>query len=133
MNIRGFGHRMILTLALMAASLWFAPSALAHTHVGFGITIGVGNCWNCGYRAPPPMYYQPAYPAPVYYYPSPVYYAPRPVYYGYSYGYYAPSHHRRYYHRGYYPSHRGYYRHGHYRHGGSHHHRGGGYYHGGHR
>ncbi|HJP98063.1 MAG TPA: hypothetical protein VJ862_05810 [Rhodanobacteraceae bacterium] len=130
---RGFSHRVALVVGVLAASLWFAPGAFAHTHVGFGISIGVGNCWNCGYRAVPPVYYAPAYPPPVYYPPT-VYYAPPPAYYGYGYytprpayygygyyGYYAPRHYRRHDfddRRGYY-GHRdrddrwGYYRHGH--------------------
>ncbi|MGH8233595.1 MAG: hypothetical protein ACREPU_05285 [Rhodanobacteraceae bacterium] len=115
MQIRGFGHRAALAIAVVATSLWFAPSAIAHVHVGVGISVpgisvGVGNCWRCGYVAAPPVYYQPAYPAPVYYGPAPVYYAPSPAYYGYSYGYYAPYYPPQYY-RGHYPYHRGYYRH----------------------
>lgn len=120
MNLRGSGRRAVLALAVLAASLWFAPAALAHTHVGFGISIGVGNCWSCGYRAAPPMYYAPAYPPP--YYPRTVYYAPRPpVYYGYGYyGYYAPYHHRRHDYRYW----RGHYARGGWRHHDDHHHRG---------
>lgn len=112
--------------AVLAASLLVAPMASARVHVGVGIavpglSIGVGNCWNCGYVAAPPVYYPPAYyPAPVYY-PAPAYYA-APAYYGY--GYYGPSYPRVYY-RGYDRWHhghdrddhdwrdRGYYRHGH--------------------
>lgn len=131
-RFRGFGRRVVLSLAVVAASLWFAPAALAHTRVGFGISIGVGNCWSCGYWTAPPVYYTPAYPAPVYYPPT-VYYAPRPVYYGY-YGYYTPR--PAYYGYGYY----GYYAPRHYRrdfryrrgyhgHGGWHHPQGH-YYHG---
>jgi hypothetical protein len=109
---------------LLAASLCFAPAALARTHVSVGValpgvSIGVGNCWNCGYAPvyPAPVYY----PSPVYYAPAPVYYAPAPVYYGYGYGgYYAPRRAYRY-HRGY-PH---YYGHGHgdRRGGGHNHHR----------
>lgn len=118
---RGLGRRAMIVAAALVASLWFAPSALAHTHVGFGISIGAGNCWSCGYWAAPPVYYTPAYPPPpVYYVPRTVYYAPRPVYYGYGYyGYYAPRHYRGNYR----------YRGGHYAYGGWHHHRGH-YYHG---
>ncbi len=89
----GLVRRAALALALLAASLCVVPAALARVHVGVGIafpgiSVGVGNCWRCGYWAPPPpVYYQPAYPAPVYY-PAPAYYPPRPVYYGYR--YYAP-------------------------------------------
>jgi hypothetical protein len=128
MNIRGFFCRGSLAIALLAASFWIAPGALAHSHVSVGIGIAapgfgvsVGNCWRCGYWAPPayyapppPVYYAPAYPAPVYY-PGPVYYAPRPAYY-LGYGYYAPRHHH-------------YYQGGHYRDRGWHHRRGGYYHH----
>ena len=85
-SIRG----ALFAVAAMLVALCFAPSAFARVHVGVGISvpgisIGVGNCWRCGYYAPPVSYapyYPPAYAAPVYY-PAPVYYAPRPVYYGY--------------------------------------------------
>lgn len=129
MNIRGFFRRGIVAIALLAASFWIAPSALAHSHVSVGVGISapgfdvsVGNCWRCGYWAspayyapPPPVYYAPAYPAPVYY-PTPVYYAPRPVYY-YGYGNYAPRyHHYRgddYRDRGWHHRRGGYYHHRH--------------------
>src|SRR6185312_5478110 len=88
MNIRGFFRRGSLAIALLAASFWIAPSAFAHSHVSVGIGIAapgfgvsVGNCWRCGYWAPPPVYY-----------------APRPAYY-YGYGYDAPRYH--YYRGGY--------------------------------
>ena len=124
MTIRGFVRRAGLMVAVLAASLWAVPSAFAHSPVSVGvgisvpgISVGVGNCWRCGYWAPPPpVYYAPAYPPPAYYYPAPVvYYTPRPAYYGY--GYYAPRY--RYYHRGYdhrrgwHHSRGGYYHHGH--------------------
>lgn len=118
-----FGLRAMFALALVAASFWIAPAALARTHVGVGISIGVGNCWNCGYWTAPPVYYAPAYPPPAYY-PQTVYYAPRPpVYYGYGYpGYYAPYHQYRHgdgYWRGDYGRGNGHHRHhrGHYYHG----------------
>lgn len=119
---RGFGRRTAITIAALVVSLWFAPSALAHTRVGFGISIGAGNCWSCGYWAAPPVYYTPAYPPPpAYYAPRTVYYAPRPVYYGYGYyGYYAPRHYRWHYryHRGRDYAHGGWHYHrGHYYHG----------------
>lgn len=123
MNVRGFFRRAGLAIALLAASFWIVPSAFAHSHVSVGIGfsapgfgVSVGNCWRCGYWAPPPpVYYAPAYyPAPVYYpAPATVYYAPRPAYYGY--GYYAPP--RYHYYRGGYGHDRGW------------HHRRGGYYH----
>ena len=105
MAIRGSVRRAGVAAALLAASFLIVPSAFAHSHVSVGIgisvpgvSVGVGNCWRCGYWAPPPpVYYTPAYAAPVYY-PAPVYYAPAPAYYGYGY-YYAPRY--RYY-RGYY-------------------------------
>ncbi|MGH8214845.1 MAG: hypothetical protein ACREPZ_04030, partial [Rhodanobacteraceae bacterium] len=103
------GRRVVVGAAVLVAAMCAAPAALAHSHVGFGISIGVGNCWRCGYRAAPPVYYAPAYPPPAYYYPPTVYYAP-PAYYGYTYGY-APYHHyrryRHYDHRGHYPRDRG--------------------------
>jgi hypothetical protein len=123
-KFHAFSRRAILVLALAAASLWIAPVAIARTHVGFGVSIGVGSCWNCGYWTAPPVYYAPAYPPPAYY-PRTVYYAPRPpVYYGYGYsGYYPPYHHYRNdyrYRRGDYGRgnwhhrhHRGHYYHGH--------------------
>ena len=111
------GLRAMIAMAALMASLWFAPGALAHTRVGFGISIGAGNCWSCGYWAAPPVYYTPAYPPPpVYYYPPTAYYAPRPMYYGY----YAPRHDRwdhryrgRHYARGDGHHHRDHYYHGH--------------------
>ena len=100
MNVRGFFRRAGLAIALLAASFWIAPSAFAHSHVSVGIGfsapgfgVSVGNCWRCGYWAPPPpVYYAPAYyPAPVYYpAPATVYYAPRPVYVAPAPVYYAP-------------------------------------------
>lgn len=124
MNMRTLAQRTALVAAVAVMSLWFAPSAFARVHIGVGIavpgvSIGVGNCWRCGYwPAPPVYYYGPAYYAPAYppvaYYPGP-YYAPGPVYYGYR--YYRPY----YGHPGYYRRGR-YYGHGHYGHG----------YHGGH-
>jgi hypothetical protein len=123
-KFHAFSRRAILALALVAASLWVAPATLARTHVGFGVSIGVGSCWNCGYWTAPPVYYTPAYPPPAYY-PRAVYYAPRPpVYYGYGYsGYYPPYPHYRNdyrYRRGDYGRgnwhhrhHRGHYYHGH--------------------
>jgi hypothetical protein len=122
MNIGGLFRRGGLAIALLAASFLIAPGAFARSHVSVGIGIStpgfgvsVGDCWRCGYWAPPPVYYAPAYPAPVYYpAPAPVYYVPRPAYYGY--GYYEPRH---YHDRGRYHHDRGW-RH---RHGGYHHHR----------
>lgn len=119
-----FIRRAGFAIALLVASFVIVPSAFARVHVGVGISvpglsIGVGNCWRCGYgyvAPPPPVYYQPAYAAPAYY-PAPVYYAPRPVYYGYSY-YGAPYYYGRGYHRGYDRHDRDDYHHG-----------GGGYYH----
>jgi hypothetical protein len=124
MNIRGFVRRAGLTAAVLAASLWVVPSAFAHSHLSVGIGISVpgisvdaGNCWRCGYWAPPPpVYYAPAYPAPVYYSaPAVVYYAPRPGYYGN--GYYSPRYrhydHGYYDHRGWHHRRDGYYRRGH--------------------
>jgi hypothetical protein len=100
MNIRGFVRGAGLAAAVLAASFLIVPSALARVHVGVGIsvpgvTVGVGNCWNCGYAyaPPPPVYYQPVYAGPAYY--------PRHYYYrGYDRGY--RSHHYRggYYHHG---------------------------------
>lgn len=125
MNVRGFLRRAGLATALLAASFWVVPNAFARSHVSVGIGIAapgfgvsVGNCWRCGYwAAPPPVYYAPAYAAPVYYpAPATVYYMPRPAYYG-GYGYYAPRyHHYRsgYYHdRGSYHRRGGYYHHRH--------------------
>ena len=125
MNVRGFLRRAGLATALLAASFWVVPNAFARSHVSVGIGIAapgfgvsVGNCWRCGYWvAPPPVYYAPAYAAPVYYpAPATVYYVPRPAYYG-GYGYYAPRyHHYRsgYYHdRGSYHRRGGYYHHRH--------------------
>ena len=119
MNIRGFARRAGWLAVVLAASFWVVPNAFARVHVGIGISvpgvaIGIGNCWRCGY--PPPVYYQPAYAAPVYY-PAPVYYSPRPVYYGP--GYYAPYYPRHRYYHGYGRGHRwhhyhdGYYYHRH--------------------
>lgn len=118
MKIRAFTRYAGAAVAMVAASMFIVPMASARVHIGVGIfvpgvTVGVGNCWRCGYWAAPPVYYTPAYLAPVYY-PAPGYYAPPPVYYGYgySYGYYAPYYphyyHRdrdRYYDRGYYHGH----------------------------
>lgn len=120
MNMRGFLRRAVLAVGLLAAAFFVVPSAFAGSHVSVGIGIAapgfgvsVGNCWRCGYWAPPPpVYYAPAYPSPVYYPAPPVYYVPRPAYYGY--GYYAPRYHH--YRGGYYHD-RGW------------HHRRGGYYH----
>jgi hypothetical protein len=120
-GIRRSGRRVVGGAALLVAAMCAAPAALAHSHVG--ISIGVGSCWGCGYPAPAPVYYAPAYPPPVYYPPT-VYYAP-PVYYGYTYGYApyyrSPRHGRGYY---YYPRHHGHHGqgrwsqgHGHYGHG----------------
>jgi len=123
MNVRGFVRRATLATAVLAASLWVVPSAFARSHVSVGVgisvpgvSIGVGNCWRCGYWGPPaPVYYAPAYPPPVYYSaPAAVYYTPPPVYYGY--GYYAPRYHH--YYRGYD------HRRGGYPHRGGYHHRG---------
>jgi hypothetical protein len=120
MNIRGFFRRAGLLAAVVAASFWIVPGAFARTHVSVGVgisvpgvSVGVANCWRCGYWAPPPppVYYAPVYSPPVYYtVPAPVYYTPRPVYYGY--GYYVPRHHHRYYPRGWHHS-RGRYHHHH--------------------
>lgn len=121
MKFQATVRRAGLAIALMAASFCIVPAAFARVHVGIGIafpgvSVGVGNCWRCGYWAPPPpVYYAPAYPAPAYY-PAPGYYPPPPVYYGYSYGYYAPRYHRHYYRRDHdrgrwHGDHRGYYRH----------------------
>jgi hypothetical protein len=99
---------------LLVVAVCAAPAALAHSHVG--ISIGVGNCWGCGYRTPPPVYYAPAYPPPVYYPPT-VYYA-SPVYYGYTYGY-APYYPYPRQGRGhYYPRHGGHHGQGGWNHGG---------------
>lgn len=122
MQIRRFARTLGIAAAVLAASFVVVPSALARVHVGVGISVpgisvGIGNCWRCGY-VPAPVYYPPVYYAAPAYYPAPVYYAPRPVYYGYDYGYYQP-YYPRYYHRGYDRGHG-------YRHGG-------GYYHHGHR
>lgn len=119
MNIRWIAQRAGWAAALVAASMLVVPMASARVHVGVGIsvpglTVGVGNCWRCGYRVAPPVYYQPVYPAPVYY-PVPVYYAPRPAYYGY--GYYTPYY--RHYYRGHYRTYRG--RHAWHGHGGYYH------------
>ncbi|HLI16905.1 MAG TPA: hypothetical protein VKV22_01385 [Rhodanobacteraceae bacterium] len=124
MKVRAFTRYAGAAVAMVAASMFIVPMASAHVHIGVGIfvpgvTVGVGNCWRCGYWAAPPVYYTPAYPAPVYY-PAPGYYAPPPVYYGYSYGYYAPYyphyyHRDRYYGHGYYHG-RGYYHGGYYHH-----------------
>lgn len=126
MKLHGLAGGAALAVAVVIASSLIVPSALAHTHVSIGIyvpgvTVGVGNCWRCGYRvAPPVVYYQPAYPAPVYYAPPAVYY--------YGYGYYAPhygyyryyrhdyrrhDHDGRYYHHRYRHWRGGYYEHGH--------------------
>lgn len=121
MSIRRFAGRAGLVAALLAASFLVVPSAFARVHVGVGISVpgisvGVGNCWNCGYYPPPPVYYQPAYVAAPVYYPAPVYYTPRPVYYGYGYVPYYPRHgYYHGYHRGYRSYHHrgGYYHHGH--------------------
>lgn len=117
-GVRRRGRRVVVGAALLVVAVCAAPAALAHSHVG--VSIGVGNCWGCGYPAPPPVYYAPAYP-PVYYPPA-VYYAP-PVYYGYTYGYapyWSPRHGRGYYHPRH-PAHRGHggwnHGHGHYGHG----------------
>lgn len=121
MQIRRFVRALGIAAAVLAASFVVVPSALARVHVGVGISVpgisvGIGNCWRCGY-APAPVYYQPAYyAAPAYYgpayYGAPVYYAPRPVYYGY--GYYRPSYPRYHYRgHGYRHGHGSYYRHGH--------------------
>ncbi len=115
MEIRGFTKRAGLAAAVVAASMLVVPMASARVHVGIGIsvpgvTVGVGNCWRCGYWAPPPVYYAPVYPAPVYY-PAPAYYAPGPAYYGYYGPYYRRDWHRHWRdgdHDGY---HHGYYRH----------------------
>lgn len=136
MRLRGWIRGATMAVTVLVAALWFAPSAKAHSHVSIGVgiavpgvTIGVGNCWRCGYWSAPPVYYAPAYyaapvyPAPVYY-GAPAYYAPPPAYDGYSYGYYAPYRYytpRRYYRRdgdrdrdrGWHRGHDGYYRHGH--------------------
>lgn len=121
MKLRGLIRGAALAVVVVTASSWFAPRAMARSHVSVGIGISVpgvvvdaSNCWRCGYL-PPPGYYQPAYAAPVYY-PVPVYYAPRPVYY--SYGYYAPYYYpHRYHHRGYYRDRGWHHRGGHHRHG----------------
>jgi hypothetical protein len=125
MKISAFTRQAGLAAALVVASMFVVPMASARVHVGVGIafpgvSVGVGNCWRCGYWAPPPpVYYAPAYPAPAYY-PAPGYYAPPPVYYGYSYGYYAPYYHRHYHRQGYdrdhgrrHGDHGGYYHHHH--------------------
>lgn len=85
----------IVSVGVLAASLFAAPAMAAH--VGVGINIGVPV-----YAPPPPVYYAPAPvyapPPPVYVRPAPVYMAPAPVYverdvyyrrgYGYGPGYY---------------------------------------------
>lgn len=126
MKLRESIRGAAFVVAVLAASLWVAPRADAHSHVSVGIgisvpgvVIGAGNCWRCGYWTPAPVYAAPVYyPVP----PPPAYYVPRPVYYG---SYYAPYP---------YPY---YYRQGHYRHGyygdRDRHHRGGGHYRHGHR
>lgn len=121
MNLPGVARRTGVLAAVLAASFWIAPVASAHVSVGVGIsvpgvTVGVGNCWNCGYYgAPAPVYYYPPVYAGPAYYPAPVYYGPAPAYYGYGYyrpyyrgyrGYRGPA----YYHGG---RHGGYYGHGH--------------------
>lgn len=120
MKLRGLTRGAMMATAVFAAALWFVPSASAHSHVSIGVgisvpgvTVGVGNCWRCGYWTPAPVYYQPVYPAPAYY-PAPVYYAPRPVYYGD--GYYVPRYryYPRYYRHGWDHDRRGH--DGHYRH-----------------
>lgn len=123
MQIRRFARALGVAAAVLAASFVIVPSALARVHVGVGIsvpgvTVGIGNCWRCGY-VPAPVYYPPVYYAAPAYYPAPAYYAPSPVYYGYDYGYYQP-YYPRYYHRDYDRDHG--YRHDR-----------GGYYHRGHR
>lgn len=126
MGIRGFVGGTSLVIGLAAASLVWTPPASARVHIGVGIaipgiSIGVGNCWRCGYWAPPPVWYRPVYAAPVYYpavtwYPPPVYYPvaryyarPRVHYgHGYRYGYHGYLWRNG---RGYYRG-RGYARHG---------------------
>lgn len=122
MKLARWTRRTVILAGLVLASLCMAPAALARTHVSIGValpgvSIGVGNCWNCGYAAP--VYPAPVYyPGPTYYAPAPVYYAPAPVYYGYG-AYYAPVRGYGYY-RGH-PRHYGY-DHG-YRRGGGHYYR----------
>ncbi len=122
MQIRRFARALGVAAAVLAASFVIVPSALARVHVGVGIsvpgvTVGIGNCWRCGY-VPAPVYYPPVYYAAPAYYPAPAYYAPSPVYYGYDYGYYQP-YYPRYYHRdhdrdhGYRHDRGGYYHRGH--------------------
>jgi len=87
-------------LAIGATMLAVSGLAMAHSNIGFSVSIGVPA------YAPPPVYYAPPpvyYPPPaVVYTPPPVYYAPAPrVYYG---GppvgfYYGRPHHRRHWDR----------------------------------
>lgn len=159
MQLRNVIRRGAVITAIALAAIWFAPAATArsHVHVGVGInlpglSIGVGNCWHCGYWSAPRVYAAPpyagygyygsAYPAPVYYL-DPPYYMTRPalVPYGYYGGYYGG------YQDGYYGGYSPYYRsyrygdgyygnHGWRGHRGDDHHGGhdhqGGYYHRGH-
>ena len=57
------------TFAIAAGLIALSGTAMAHSSVGFGISIGT----------PAPVYVAPP-PPPVVYYPQPVYVPPRPVY-----------------------------------------------------
>ncbi|MEO7148490.1 MAG: hypothetical protein ABIY40_00900 [Rhodanobacteraceae bacterium] len=100
MNTRTF-RRGALIAALAVAGTALAPAAFARSHVSIGlgfnvpaVSLGVGDCINCGYRRPYyPAYYGPAYYDPGYYAPAPVYYNPYPAYGTVYYG-------GGYYHRG---------------------------------
>lgn len=125
MQIRRFARKLGIAAAVLAASFVIVPSALARVHVGVGISVpgvsvGIGNCWRCGY-VPAPAYYGPVYAPPAYYgpayYPAPAYYAPPPAYYGY--GYYQP-YYPRYHHRDHDRDHWGRRGHGGYHHHGHH-------------
>ncbi len=81
MGTRGFVRRVALAVAALAASCWVVPHAFAQSHVHVrigiavpGITIGVDNCWRCGYGVAPPVYDRPVYAPPGYYVPRRVYY-----------------------------------------------------------
>lgn len=121
MTLRNVVWRGIAIAAVACAALWFAPTAAArsHVHVGVGInlpglSVGIGNCWHCGYWNAPRVYVEPPYGGYGYYgygYPSSVYYLDPPYYvtrpapapYGYYGGYYGG------YPAGYYGGYRGYY------------------------
>jgi len=78
MSLRKNSVRSALLGLVMASAAFAAPSAFAHGHVSFGLSIGVP-AYGYGYYSAP-AYYAPAYYPAYDYYPSYYYPAYYPAY-----------------------------------------------------